>query len=150
MLTCMWLACGCRCSLQGRCCKCSEFAGARFCICPPAHSRKDAQCVSPRDLMFTQARKAFELLLRNIIRFGSLSLLGSLIRGVGAACWGTCSNVCGAGLKHVGQTSGADPPCWIERERERPPLANEHNPAMKRVRMMRGREVIKREGDKKN
>ncbi|CAE7212294.1 slc44a5, partial [Symbiodinium pilosum] len=31
----------------------------------------------------TSARKAFELLLRNIIRFGSLSMLGSLICGIG-------------------------------------------------------------------
>ncbi|CAE7514487.1 slc44a4 [Symbiodinium microadriaticum] len=43
----------------------------------------------------TSARKAFELILRNIIRFGALSMLGALIRGVGTAFTCTATAITG-------------------------------------------------------
>ncbi|CAE7727210.1 slc44a4 [Symbiodinium sp. CCMP2592] len=43
----------------------------------------------------TSARKAFELILRNIIRFGALSMLGALIRGVGTTFTCTATAITG-------------------------------------------------------
>ncbi|CAE7030124.1 slc44a4 [Symbiodinium natans] len=43
----------------------------------------------------TSAWRAFELLLRNIIRFGALSLLGSLVRGLGTTFICSATAICG-------------------------------------------------------